>query len=588
METAAAPGQDTLTSAGSMLQRLTHTWLNRFTRRPVSIWYSPHYRLPISSMESATGMEPRRADLTAWYLADRRVVPDSSFRAPMPISYAEMARVHTEEYLDSLTQPGTLARILAASPQDVPIDECMHSIRLACGGTLAAARDTLKTHAPAMNLLGGFHHAGRSHGGGFCALNDIAITLAALRAEGFTGRVCVIDVDAHQPDGTAECLQTDPNAWIGSISGGSWCELPNVDEIILPDGEDEAYLKALRGLLARMPPPALAFVVAGGDVLAGDKLGRLRLTLDGVRQRDLMIANALNHIPSVWLPAGGYSTESWRVVAGTAIALSLRTRAPMHPTYDPMRGRYRLISRHLDDGSLGDSDFDMSDVAEALGLKRSGPRRYLGFYTAEGLEHALFRYGVLDQIHRLGYDQFRITTEVVALGERFRLYGHVGNTEYLLVESVLEKQRVGENDVLYVHWLTLRHPAARFDARRPQLPGQEVPGLGMAREAGEMLALIAKRLGLSGVAFRPATFHMAYSARYRFRFVDDARQERFVALIRDLAYLPLVEATRAVSQGRVRLNGEPYTWEADLMVFWLRPHEETAVGADAWHFDVTA
>lgn len=573
--------------AASLLQRLTHPWFNRFIRRPVSIWYSPQYRLPIAGMEPATGMEPRRADLAAWYLVDRRVVPETSFQAPPAISYADMARVHTEEYLDSLTQPGTLARIFAASPQDVPIDECMRSVRLACGATLAAARDTLKTRVPALNLLGGFHHAGPAHGGGFCPLNDVAIAIGALRAEGFQGRICIIDVDAHQPDGTAECLRADPNAWIGSISGGSWGVLPNVDEIILPDGEDHAYLEALRGLLSRMPKPDLAFVVAGGDVLAGDKLGKLRLTLDGARQRDLLIATALDKVPSVWLPSGGYTLEAWRVVAGSAIALSLRTRAPMHSSYDPMRGRFRLIARHLDAADLGESEFDMTDVAESLGLRSAGPRRFLGYYTAEGMEHALFRYGVLEQIHRLGYSDFRLTIESVALGDRFRLYGHAAGAEHLLVEAVLEKQRVADEEVLYVHWLTLRHPVARFDARRPQLPGQEVPGLGMAREAGEMLARIAKRLGLAGVAFRPATFHMAYSARYRFRFVDDARQARFDALIRDLAPRSLLESTQAISRGRVRLNGAPYSWEADLMVFWLKPRDvPPASTSEAWHFDV--
>ena len=72
----------------------------------------------------------------------------------------------------------------------------------------------------------------------------------------------VLDLDAHQPDGTAECLRTDPNAWIGSISGASWGVLPNVDEVILPDGEDAAYLEALHGLLSRMPKPDLAFVLS--------------------------------------------------------------------------------------------------------------------------------------------------------------------------------------------------------------------------------------------------------------------------------------------------------------------------------------
>jgi hypothetical protein len=103
----------------------------------------------------------------------------------------------------------------------------------------------------------------------------------------------------------------------------------------------------------------------------------------------------------------------------------------------------------------------------------------------------------------------------------------------------------------------------------------------MAREFGELLGLMARRLGLDGVAFRPAHFHTAYSARQEMAFVDPARQGRFEALVRDLAHLSLLEATTAVEAGRVRLDGRPYAWEADEMAMWLEPPE----GADeavAW------
>jgi hypothetical protein len=136
--------------------------------------------------------------------------------------------------------------------------------------------------------------------------------------------------------------------------------------------------------------------------------------------------------------------------------------------------------------------------------------------------------------------------------------------------------------VLYVHWLTLRNPLAAFTAQRPALPGQEVPGLGLAREAAELLARMAERLGLEGVAFRPASYHTAYAGRALLRFVDPARQGRFEALVRDLSSVGLAEAALLLASGRVRLNGAPYAWEADEMVRWLRPHpsDEAAVAAE--------
>src|SRR5262249_37124156 len=153
-----------------------------------------------------------------------------------------------------------------------------------------------------------------ARGGGLCPVNDIAVAVAALRADGFAGQVCVIDLDAHPPDGTAECLGGDGRAWIGSLSASDWGAVAGADEGPLPDGcSDPAYVHALRRLLARMPRPALAFVIAGGDVLAGDRMGRLGLTLDGARRRDLAVHAALEGVPAVWLPGGGYHDDAWKV-----------------------------------------------------------------------------------------------------------------------------------------------------------------------------------------------------------------------------------------------------------------------------------
>jgi hypothetical protein len=72
------------------------------------------------------------------------------------------------------------------------------------------------------------------------------------------------------------------------------------------------------------------------------------------------------------------------------------------------------------------------------------------------------------------------------------------------------------------------------------------------------------------VVFRPAHYHTAYAARHAFQFVNPDRQGRFEALVRDLAGVPLVEATLAIDQGKVTMDGAPYAWEADEMISWLR------------------
>ncbi|HTN54270.1 MAG TPA: histone deacetylase [Anaeromyxobacter sp.] len=545
------------------------SWLHR---RDITVWYDPRFRLPLSGLEAAAGMEPRRADHAVWWLRESGTVPRTAIRAPRRISYESLARVHSADLLESLGRPETLAHVFAVDPSDVPVDEVMTTIRLACGATLAAARESLRTRAPALSLLGGFHHAGPGSAGGFCPVNDVAVAVAALRADGFRGRIAVLDLDAHPPDGIAACLAGDERRWIGSLSASDWGPLPDVEEVLLPEGtEDEPYLEALGALLGRMPRPDLAFVISGGDVLGGDRLGKLGLTLQGARERDLAVATELEGVASVWLPGGGYSRHAWRVLAGTGMALAAGSLEPIPEDYDPLQARFAVVSRQLSPIDLGDTgELTAEDVEEALGLRPQRQRLLLGFYTATGMEHALYRYGIFEQLERMGYRQFRASFDSTGMGERVRLFGESEGEGHLLVEAILEKRRVLGVEVLYVHWLSLRNPRALFSERRPRLPGQEVPGLGLARETGTMLARMAVRLGLGGVVFRPAHYHNAYAARHAFTFIDPERQGRFEALLRDLADVPLLEATLAIAEGRVRMNGEPYLWEADEMAYWLR------------------
>ena len=554
-----------------LLQVWKNKWLRWRHRRPLSVWYSPLYRFPLTQADIPPGLELRRADFAIWYLLEQGVISLEETREASRIRYREIARVHTCSYLESLTRPAVLGRIFAVDEAVVPVDEILRSIRVACGGTLEAAREALREKRNTLNLLGGFHHASPSSGGGFCVVNDIAVAIEVLRDEGFHGQIAILDLDAHPPDGLADCLREDLDVWIGSLSGADWGELRGVDETVLPKGADDAlYLDALSKLLERMPRAALAFVIAGGDVLAGDKLGLLGLSLAGARQRDLMVCRALDQTPSVWIPGGGYHADAWKVLAGSALALALGSTQPIPPSYDPLRARFLGIAQKISREDLeGEDWFTDEDVASILGLPTPTQKRLLDFYTEEGIEYALFRYGLTDQVRRLGYGHPRIAIDANAIGDRLRIFAEADGIEHMIAELVVEKKKLDDLEVLYIHWLTLRHGKAEFAAERPQLPGQEKPGLGLAREVGEMLLRMADRLHLQGVALRPSWYHIAYAMRADFRFYDPARQGRFEALIRDLAHIPLREATEIVAKGHLLMNGQPYRWEADTMVYWL-------------------
>lgn len=566
--------------------------LSRGRRRRLRLYYDEAYRLPVTGGADAH-QELRRADEALHYLLHAKAVRPEDVVNPQAVSYAALAQAHTPAYLESLHDAATLAQIFAAEPSEIFVDEVLRSLRLACGGTLGAARHVLEHGGAALNLMGGFHHAAPARGAGFCALNDVAVALAAVRAEGFGGRVAVIDLDFHPPDGTAECLGRDASVWLGSISGADWGPLEGVDETRLPEGaDDEAYLSALDALLSRLPEIGLAFVISGGDVLNGDRLGRFALTLPGVRQRDLRVAERLGSVPQVWLPAGGYSSNAWKVVAGTGLVLAFHSEEPIPVDYDPLAARMSGIARSLKPESLAGDVLTDADVAEALGLPRAGPRKLMHYYTAEGLEYALERYRLLPVVRRLGFENLHIAIDKVGGYDRVRLLGRDKRTgaDVTLIDLEVERKQLADGVYLFVNWLSLRNPRAQFSAMRPQLPGQEVPGLGLAREMTQLLGLMAKRLMLDGVAFRPSWYHMAWAARHNAHFIDARRQGRFEALMRDLATLSLLDATRAVAEGHVRLNGAPYAWEPDEMVYRVKedeaPQDRAAVAAerDRCHF----
>lgn len=548
------------------------------------------YRLPLE-LGPGMGFDPRRPDLTLWCLEALHGLRGAQRLAPTRISWARLARVHDEAWLEALTHDEVVLGVFGLTAGRAPADALLETLRRVTGGTVDGALHVQRHGGHVLNLAGGFHHAFPDRGAGYCAVNDVAVAIRALRDEGFRGRIGVFDLDAHPPDGTAACLRAmNPPIFIGSISGSDWGPLPGVDETLLPEGAGNApYLEALDALLARAPRCEMAFVLAGGDVLAGDPLGRLGLDLAGTWQRDLRVARFLERTPSVWVTAGGYRPDAWRVAVGTWWALRFDTAPEIPRGFDPLADHFRRVARSLPYASTGEPDdpntLDFSDLEADLGLHRHRSARLLGYYTTAGLEVALHRYGLLEAVARLGYEDFRVELDDASPGERLRLYARAARTkegavtsEHLLVEVCVERQsREGLGAVLFVHWMTLRHPLGVFHPGRPCMPGQDVPGLGLAREATELLVRMAERLGLAGVVVRPAWFHVSWVGRARFFCLDGAAQGRFDALCRDLSAEPrlrrrggsfaLERASRAMAEGAVEVAVDgapfvPWAWPA--------------------------
>jgi acetoin utilization deacetylase AcuC-like enzyme len=191
------------------------------------------------------------------------------------------------------------------------------------GGTLAASRDAMERGFGG-NLAGGTHHAFRGEGSGFCVFNDLAVAILALRRDGLAGRAAVIDLDVHQGDGTASIFSEDPAVLTLSMHGENnfpFRKQRSRIDIALADGTGDAeYLRQLQQVLPEVAAfrPEVIFYQSGVDGLAGDRLGRLALTLDGLKQRDRLVLEVSRATPLVITLGGGYGDPIGRTAEAHA------------------------------------------------------------------------------------------------------------------------------------------------------------------------------------------------------------------------------------------------------------------------------
>lgn len=237
-------------------------------------------------------------------------------RVPHPVSWEDLALVHTPEYLAQVER-GTLDRA-AQRRLGLPWSAALlQRSRLAVQGTLEAARLAL-ADGVAANLAGGTHHAFAAHGEGFCVFNDVAVALRVLGQEGSVGRALVLDLDVHQGNGTAAIFAGDPGVYTFSVHGERnypFHKEQSRRDVGLPDGTgDRSYLEALEHHLDEVlaeARPELVCYLAGVDVVAGDRYGRLALSRAGLEAREHLVMTKMKAagIPVVLVLAGGYAAS---------------------------------------------------------------------------------------------------------------------------------------------------------------------------------------------------------------------------------------------------------------------------------------
>ena len=178
-------------------------------------------------------------------------------------------------------------------------------------------RDRPALHA-SCNLAGGTHHAFHDRGEGYCVFNDVAVAAAVLLRDGAITRAAVVDCDVHQGNGTAAVFRDEPSVFTFSMHGANNFpfrkETSDLDVTFDDGAGDDEYLAALARHLPGVLDghrPDIVFYLAGADPYEGDRLGRLKLTIDGLRARDRLVFDACRErgLPVAITMSGGYCPD---------------------------------------------------------------------------------------------------------------------------------------------------------------------------------------------------------------------------------------------------------------------------------------
>jgi len=311
------------------------------------IVYTPRYDIGLFGLERLHPFDSRKYS-RAWRelrrrfgyaLRQVRVSPDRQ------ATRDELSEVHSNAYLNRLRDPKYVARALelpfvARLPGWVIDRYVLRPMRWGTRGTAIAAREAIR-HGLSVNLSGGYHHAKPEAGEGFCIYSDVALAVHSLRAEGTllgTDRIVHIDLDAHQGNGICYQFRYDQRVFLFDMyNAGIYpaydrearsrldCDLPVSHQIT-----DREYLSLLK---ARLPalldsiggtaPVRLAIYNAGTDVLKGDPLGNMNLNGATIVERDAYVIQQLRsrNIPTMMLLSGGYTRESYRLIAESVTRL---------------------------------------------------------------------------------------------------------------------------------------------------------------------------------------------------------------------------------------------------------------------------
>jgi acetoin utilization deacetylase AcuC-like enzyme len=298
----------------------------------VLAFYSDHFVLPLP--EGHKFPMAKYSRLRERIIAEGILSPADLQEAPAA-SWDDLRLVHTPHYVDAVAT-GTLPRDAQRRIGFPWSPEMVERSRRSVGATLAASRAAVRDGV-AVNLAGGTHHSFADRGEGYCIFNDVAVAARTLQRDGAAVRIAVVDCDVHQGNGTAAIFKDDSTVFTFSMHGAQNFpfrkEVSDLD-VALEDGSgDEDYLPLLSRHLEDVLTghrPDFVFYLAGADPYEGDRLGRLKMTIAGLRRRDEIVLQRCRAagVPVAISMSGGYAPDIDAIVTIHANTIAVAAGLP--------------------------------------------------------------------------------------------------------------------------------------------------------------------------------------------------------------------------------------------------------------------
>ena len=243
-----------------------------------------------------------------------------NFYIPEPCSVETLKEAHTEDYINKIKNK-TLDKNEIRKIGFPLVDSVVRRSFIATGGTVLATKLALN-YGIACNTAGGSHHATSNEGAGFCVFNDVAVAAKYLTSRGLANKILIIDLDVHQGNGNSEIFKNDNQVFTFSmhskVNYPAKKSVSDLDIELEENLEDREYIDILKNNLKYLNQEEFDFVfyIAGVDIHYNDRLGKLKISDNGIFERDeLVIDNFFsNKIPICGVLGGGYNEDFNKLV----------------------------------------------------------------------------------------------------------------------------------------------------------------------------------------------------------------------------------------------------------------------------------